>query len=449
MAAMGMPAPETVVVGLGRTGAAVIAHLVGRGERVAAVDSRRAPPALEAVRRHHPEVDVVLGGIEADVLLTGRRVILSPGVDPRLPAIQAARDAGIPVLGEIALFARAANAPVVGITGSNGKSTVTSLLGDMLACAGADAAVGGNLGTPALELLREPPPACYVLELSSFQLETVGDPWAPRAAAILNVSPDHLDRYDRFDDYVEAKGRILHGAETAVLNADDGALRALGARRSGAVHWFSLSAGATVDYRIDGNGPEARLICRGVPRLAVGDLAMQGRHNAANALAACALADVLGVPEAAQREALQRFQGLPHRMEVVLERDGVVWINDSKATNVDAAVAALAGAHRPVVLLAGGRGKGADFASLGEAARHHARAAVVFGEDRERIAACLEGLTVERVETLEEATAMAARYARSGDAVLLAPACASFDQFPDFEARGEAFRRAVAEVAHG
>ncbi len=434
-----------VVVGLGATGMACVRHLRRLGHSVVVTDSREHPPRLDRLAAEHPEVVARLGGLDGEALRGAERIVLSPGVDPRQEPLVAAARHGIPLSGEITLFSAAANAPVVAVTGSNGKSTVVTLLGEMAAAAGVDAAVGGNLGTPALELLRDPAPAAYVLEISSFQLEAVTG-WAPEAAVVLNVSADHMDRYRDFEEYAAVKERILDGARWAVLNMDDPRVAAMAATTSAARLLLSTRPAAEVDYGVVETPDGPALAARGRPLMPLARLGLQGRHNVINALAAMALADRLAIPVPAQREALERFTGLPHRMERVMERDGVVWINDSKATNVGAAVAALEGAGRPVVLLAGGDGKGADFRPLASAVRRYARAVVLFGRDAVLLADALEGAEAVFVPDLAAAVAEAARLARPGDAVLLSPACASFDQFSGFEARGEAFRAAVAEV---
>ncbi len=437
----------TAVAGLGATGMACVRHLRARGEAVVVVDSRSEPPRLAELRAEYPEVQVVTGVLDRQTLLAADRVVASPGLDLRHGVWAELRSAGQSVVGELTLFAEAADAPVCAVTGSNGKSTVVSLLGEMARAAGRDVAVGGNLGTPALELLARAPADGYLLEVSSFQLEACPG-FRADVAALLNVSADHMDRYDSLDDYAAAKQRLLDGAGVAVLNADDPRLARLGGQAD-AVRRFALEAAA--DYHLLERDGRSWLAAAGQPRLAADALPVPGRTHCANALAAMALADALGIPEAAQCEALQAFTGLPHRMEPVAESRGVRWINDSKATNVGAAVAAIAGLRRPVVLIAGGQGKGADFRPLAAACADAARAVVLMGEDAAAIEAAIAGrVPTERADGMAAAVAAAARWAEPGDAVLLAPACASFDAFSGFEARGEAFRDAVrGEVAHG
>ncbi len=437
----------TAVVGLGATGMACVRHLRRLGLTVVVTDSRHRPPRLDELTRDHPEVETCLGGLDTELLASAERVILSPGVDPREAPLVTAVRAGVTVSGELTLFSAAANAPVVAVTGSNGKSTVVTLVGEMAAEAGIDAAVGGNLGTPALDLLRDPAPAAYVLEVSSFQLEAVSG-WNPLASVVLNITEDHMDRYQDFEEYAAVKERILDGARWAVLNMDDPWVAAMAARTGAGRLLLSARTAEGVDYGLTGTPDGPALAARGRPLMPLAQVRLQGRHNVVNALAAMALADRIGVPAAVQQTVLARFAGLPHRMERVIERDGVVWINDSKATNVGAAAAALVGIGRPAVLLAGGDGKGADFRPLAQAVRGCARAVVLFGRDAPLLADALAGAAADivRVSDLTAAVDQAARLARPGDAVLLSPACASFDQFTGFEARGEAFRAAVKEV---
>ena len=432
---------RAVVLGLGASGLAAVRHLVARGVPVAVADSRAAPPGLEALAADHPGVPVHTGGIPEALLHRAEMVVLSPGLSPAMPGLAAARARGAEIVGEVELFARAATAPVIAITGSNGKSTVTSLVGEMAAAAGVRAGVGGNLGTPALDLLTSPEPDLYVLELSSFQLETTRS-LRPRAAAILNLSPDHLDRHGDWSAYTRAKGRILEQAAVQVLNRDDPAVMALARPGAGLVR-FGAGPAPDGDWGLlpAAGGP---WLARGAePWLAAGELRLAGRHNLLNALAALALGSLAGFGREAMVAALRRFPGLPHRCQWVAERGGVRYYDDSKATNVGAALAAVEGLPGPVVLIARGDGKGADFGPLAAAAGR-LRAAVLLGRDAPRLATVLEGrVPVHRVADMGAAVATAARLARPGDQVLLAPACASWDMFRDYAERGAAFAAAV------
>lgn len=433
---------DAVIVGLGETGYACAARLAHEGARVAVVDSRADPPKASRLGHDCPAVPQFHGALSESLLTSAPQLVISPGVDTRLPELVAARDAGIEIIGEIELFARRAGAPVIAITGSNGKSTVTSLVGSMMRAAGWHTGVGGNLGPPALSLITDPEPACYVLELSSFQLETVTS-LDTAAAVVLNISPDHMDRYDSLDGYIAAKQRVYRGNGTMVLNADDPAVAAM-AEPGRCIAWFGLGAPeGTMDAGLVDRGGETWLALGGTPVLAKASLPLTGDHNTANALAAVALAAAAGLPVTAMADGLMAFGGLPHRMEVVGDHAGLRWYNDSKATNVGAAVAALSGLPGPFVLIAGGQGKDQSFDGLREAVAR-ARGVVVMGESADAISAALGDLApVAFANDMSEAVARACELASDGDAVVLSPACASFDQYDGYVARGEAFRSAV------
>ncbi|HKJ70415.1 MAG TPA: UDP-N-acetylmuramoyl-L-alanine--D-glutamate ligase [Gammaproteobacteria bacterium] len=447
------------VVGAGRTGASVARFLVAAGARVSVTDSRIAPAALEQLPAAGRLAGLALGGLDPDMLVGAELVVVSPGVPLTEPAIVAAAEAGAEIVGDVELFGRYAPAPVVAITGSNGKSTVTTLVGEMLAAAGWRAPVGGNLGTPVLDLLAEPAPDAFVVEVSSFQAEALHR-FRPRVAAVLNLSADHLDRYADEAAYFDAKWRLLMNmgeGDTAVLGADDAEIRRRAADLPEAVGraWFGLGApvpgGAGVIER-DGepwlavggeDGPE--------PLLAVAEWPLVGLPNRANACAALAAGAALGLDAPAMAAALRAFRGLPHRMEAVAEVDGVRYVNDSKGTNVGAVQAALEGLPNDFVWIAGGINKGGDFTVLVPALRAGGRLAVLIGRAAEEIAAAVgDAVPVAFARDMGEAVARAAEAARPGDAVVLSPGCTSFDQYPGFEARGDDFRRAVEalEAAH-
>jgi len=438
------PAP-VVVVGLGVTGLSVARHLAARGVPVVVVDSRERPPGREALERELPGVELRTGTLAPGLLATASQVVVSPGVALVEPAIAAAAAKGVEVVGDVELFAREAPAPVAAITGSNGKSTVTALLGAMAGEAGIRVAVGGNIGTPALDLLRrDDTPALYVLELSSFQLEST---WSlsPAVAAVLNVSADHLDRYPDLAAYADAKARILDGAECAVLNLDDPRVAAM-ASRAQALRGFSIAGAPGAHAALAEIEGRTWLALGGTPVAPADSVSMAGRHNLANALAAMAMAQVLGIPGDAMARAIAGFRGLAHRCEPVACIAGVRFIDDSKGTNVGAAVAAIdgIGRGRDLVLVAGGLGKGQDFAPLAEPIARHVHTVVLIGRDAARIEAVVPGDTrCLHAADMDDAVALAAGAARAGDAVLLSPACASFDQFQDYAARGDAFARAV------
>ena len=443
---MPSPAGHVLVVGLGDTGLSCIRHLAGsyrKVRRIVAVDSREHPPWRTTVESEFPEIDVRCGGFDASAFDTAEEIIVSPGVSVREPALRAAAARGVPIIGDIELFARAADAPVVAITGSNGKSTVTSLVSAMARSDGVRAVGGGNLGPPALSLIGRGY-ELYVLELSSFQLETTRA-LRPVAATVLNISADHMDRYENFDAYVAAKSRVLGGDTVVVANLDDPLAARLGSDRRGTIG-FSVRAHPHAQWYVEGSGGEARIVWRGDAVMRVDSVPLPGMHNIANVLAAFALGDAIGLRIGAMAAAVEAYVGLPHRCETVAASDGVRWINDSKGTNVGATVAAIEGigARGPVVLIAGGLGKGADFSPLLAPAGRHVRCAVLIGRDAGLLEEALSRDTeVWQARDLASAVDLASALAREGDSVLFSPACASFDMFTDFEARGEAFRRLV------
>ena len=359
------PIPASLVVGLGKSGVSAVRWLVAHGVRVRATDSREAPPGLAAVAALLSPTDLFLGRFAEDALDGVNQVVLSPGLPRTLPLLALAEARGVPVVGDIELFALQANAagvPVVGITGTNGKSTVTTLVGEMAREAGIDAGVGGNLGEPALDLLRAGR-QLYVVELSSYQLESCPS-LRCAAAAVLNVSPDHLDRYGTMAAYAAAKARIFVAAKVAVVNADDTAVSAMLTE-----HRVTFSLQSSGDYYVGGHAGAEWLYAGGEAVLPVAALRIPGLHNAANALAALALADGVGLPRSASLAVLRQFTGLPHRAQWVGERRGVVYIDDSKGTNIGATLAAVAGLRGPLVVIAGGDGKGQNFAPLAAAVR--------------------------------------------------------------------------------
>ncbi len=439
---------HALVVGLGLTGVSCLRYLTENGYDVSAVDSRAAPPNLPDVQREFPEVPIRTGEFPTEWFARADIVVVSPGISVHEPAIAAALADGREVVGDIELFARAieGRAKIAAITGSNGKSTVTALVGAMCRAAKWDTRVGGNIGVPALSLLHPPAPDAYVLELSSFQLETTSNLNA-QAAVVLNISADHMDRYRDIAEYSAAKARIFRGDGVMVLNGDDAAVSSL-AHRGRRVVRFTLSAPASDnDYGLRLCDGETWLARGEECIMPVGALRVPGRHNVANVLAAMALADALGVSREAQVTAARAFTGLPHRTELVAERDGIRWINDSKGTNVGATVAALNGMEAPVVLIAGGDGKGADFGDLRDACAHRARAVILIGRDGPRIEAALGGaVTTDYAADMGEAVRKARSIAHHGDIVLLSPACASFDMFRNYEHRGDEFRAAVREL---
>ena len=421
----------TLILGLGATGYSCIRHLADQ-DRLLALDTRPAPPYRDIVARRLPQVELLAEADWPAALAVADRLVASPGIPLTHCLVRAAARAGVAVTSDIGLFLEASAAPVVGITGTNGKSTVTALAGALAAAAGRKVGVGGNLGTPALDLLS-PERDLYVLELSSFQLERLAEPPRLHTAAVLNVEADHLDRHADFNAYAASKRRIFGGAARAVCNADD-------SETTPPAGVPAIAVGGHPDWRV-GDG---ELVVGGA-RLATDELALAGGHNHFNIVAAAAIAAQAGMP--ADLEVLANFAGLPHRASTVAEADGVAYIDDSKATNVGACRAALAGfgtGTRNVVLIAGGDGKGANFAVLAGAVRQHVSTVVLIGRDADAIAAAVgDAAAVARAGSMAEAVAVAAAAAKPGDTVLLAPACASFDMFDDFAARGDAFAAAV------
>ena len=438
------PGTRALVLGLGRSGLSAARYLHRKGLTLRVADTRAEPPGLAALRSELDGIEVRSGPFE-DALLDGvSQVLISPGLSLREPvAVEAARR-GLPVVGDVELFAREAGAPVAAVTGTNGKSTVTALLAELATAAGQPALAGGNLGEPALDLLERATPALYVLELSSFQLETTHSLRAA-TAVVLNVTPDHMDRYDLLADYAAAKAHIFDGCETAVVNADDPLVREM-PRPGQRVLSFSLeNAGA--DYCL-GGGAKPWLGCRGEPLLPVAAMRLTGRHNLANALAALAMSEALALPRAPVLEALAAFGGLAHRAQWIADVAGVHFVNDSKGTNVGATVAAVSGTDGPVVLIAGGDGKGQEFGALRAALRGKVRHVVLIGRDAPRLAAAIEGAcSTEVAADMASAVRAARAAAQPGDTVLLSPACASFDMFRDYAHRGDEFAASVRGLA--
>ena len=430
------------------------------GSNVSVADTRADPPHAGALSREFPEVALECGEFRDASMRNADLIAISPGVDRRTPAVAAATKRGVPVVGDIELFARGlaqllapcASRPaptILGITGTNGKTTVTRMAGDICAAAGLDTRVAGNIGTPALEVLTAiedggAVPGAFVLELSSFQLESTVSLNAD-AATMLNLSPDHLDRYDGIDAYAAAKARVFNGNGAQVLNRDDarGGAMALPGR---AIYRFGLAAPrGGKEWGLVQHARQAWLACGDRTLMPAGELPVTGMHNAANALAASALCHAIGIADAPITAALRAFRGLPHRVERVAAIDGITFYDDSKGTNVGSTVAALNGFARLVVLIAGGDGKGQDFGPLRAPVTRHARAVVLIGRDREQIAAALDGCGVplERAADLEQAVRTALAVCCDGDAVLLSPACASLDMFRNYVHRGEVFAAAV------
>lgn len=403
------------------------------------MDTRVTPPGIDKLPEH---VERYVGSLNEDWLLAADLIIASPGIALATPALSAAADAGVEIIGDIELFCREVQAPVVAVTGSNGKSTVTTLVGEMAKAAGVSVGVGGNIGLPVLMLL-DLPHELYVLELSSFQLETTYSLNAA-AATILNVTEDHMDRYPfGLQQYRAAKLRIYENARVCVVNADDALTMPVRGADARCVS-FGVDVG---DYHLNRQQGETWLRVKGEKVLNVKEMKLVGRHNYTNALAALALADAVGLPRASSLKALTTFTGLAHRFELVLESKGVRWINDSKATNVGSTEAALNGLHceGTLHLLLGGDGKSADFSPLRPFLQGDSIRLYCFGRDGAQLAE-LRPDVAEQTETMEEAMRLIAGQVKPGDMVLLSPACASLDQFKNFEQRGEIFAQLAKEL---
>jgi UDP-N-acetylmuramoylalanine--D-glutamate ligase len=447
-----------LVLGLGLTGISSLRWLARRGATLRVADSRDSPPFLAEVQKDHPGLEVHLGAFREESLAGVDTVVASPGIALREPILRAAVAKGIEVLGDIEIFAREINQvkdkgiQVLGVTGTNGKSTVT-MMADAMAKASSRRSVGlGNVGMPVLDVLADAEdnghPQVYVLELSSYQLETTTS-LALDAAVVLNVSQDHLDRYDSMAGYAAAKQRIFRDCRTRVVNRDDPMTLAMA---RGAKDVFTIGFGEPAGEREWGFDKARQRLRRGnTDLIAVGEIAVPGLHNALNALAAHALGTAIGLPNRAMATALRQFKGLPHRVELVAEANGVRFYDDSKGTNVGATVAALEGFRDPVVLIAGGDGKGQDFAPLAPAVKARARGVVLIGKDAAAIDRALAGtgVPVKHAASMEAAVQSAFAMARPGDAVVLSPACASLDMFRNYGHRGDVFTAAVRGYARG
>ncbi|MGJ0950354.1 MULTISPECIES: UDP-N-acetylmuramoyl-L-alanine--D-glutamate ligase [Klebsiella] len=430
---------KVVIIGLGMTGLSCVDFFMARGVTPRVMDTRVAPAGLDKL----PEaVERYVGGLNEDWLLTADLIVASPGIALAHPSLSAAADAGVEIVGDIELFCREAQAPIIAITGSNGKSTVTSLVGEMAKAAGLDVGVGGNIGLPALMLL-DPERELYVLELSSFQLETTSSLRAV-AATILNVTEDHMDRYPLgLQQYRAAKLRVYENARACIVNADDALTMPVRGADDRCIS-FGVDVG---DYHLNRQQGETWLRVKGEKVLNVKEMKISGQHNYSNALAALALADAAGLPRASSLKALTTFTGLAHRFQQVLEHNGVRWINDSKATNVGSTEAALNGLHLDgtLYLLLGGDGKSADFTPLSRYLTGDHVRLYCFGRDGAQLAALRPDVAVQ-TETMEQAMRQIAPQVLPGDMVLLSPACASLDQFKNFEQRGDVFARLAKEL---
>jgi len=445
---------SVLVLGLGETGLSMLRYLKTQGAHVSVADSRTTPPGLSEARKYVIEPLIYCGPFDDELFVGIDMIAISPGVPLRDPVVARAVTCGIPVVGDIELFAQALpveNRPhILAITGANGKTTVTSMVEHLCKEAGKVAVAAGNISPAVLDAMAqhsEKQPEVWVLELSSFQLETTAS-LNPDAATVLNISEDHLDRYTDIEAYAAAKARIFTGCRIQVLNRDD--VRCMRMARAGCkTITFGLNApSAESDFGIVRAEGETWLMQGQQRLLKTSELQVAGLHNAANALAALALCSAINIPMPGMLNSLRSYKGLPHRVERIAEIDGITYYDDSKGTNVGATVAALEGLGCKSVLIAGGEGKGQDFLPLKAAVNKHARAVVLIGRDAWKIEATLHdcSVTVERASDMNDAVQQASKLAQNGDAVLLSPACASFDMFRNYEHRAEVFVQAVHEL---
>jgi UDP-N-acetylmuramoylalanine--D-glutamate ligase len=442
---------DYVVIGLGITGLSCIDFLVNQGLPVLAMDTRQTPPQLDSTQTRYPSLSIYTGeSWPQDRLNQAKAIVVSPGVSTAHPAIVLAKQAGAEIIGDVELFARFNQAPVIAITGANGKSTVTTLVGEMARAAGKQVAVIGNIGVPVLNALQNASHDLIVMELSSFQLETTSS-LRPLAATVLNITPDHMDRYPTFQDYINAKHRVYHHAKNVIINKEDSLSDSPLISPKSKKWFFTLDEPATGEFGLRYLNNRAWLACGSQNLLCETELKIVGKHNFANMLSALALGTAAGLDLEAMLQALRCFEGLPHRCQWVREHNQVRWFNDSKGTNIGACQAALMGlgqdAKGKIVLILGGDGKGADFKELGEPISKYCRAIIVKGKDADKIMDDLkETVSTTRVKTMEEAVKVAQLSSHPGDIVLLSPACASLDQYRDFAHRGEVFMEAVKKI---
>jgi UDP-N-acetylmuramoylalanine--D-glutamate ligase len=440
----------TVIVGLGDTGLSCVKYFASMGEKVKVVDSRDEPPGLAALIEMYPDVECELGDFNLETFVTAKQLVISPGISIRSVEIEAAKEAGVAITGDIDIFSKQVAAPIIAVTGSNGKSTVVAMLADIVTKAGKNFGLGGNLDgdnfKPALDLLAEGEKDLYLLELSSFQLETTQNLGAA-VATILNLSADHMDRYEGIDDYQRAKQRIFTGCKQVVINRDDKESYPL--IESDAAIWdFGFGRASVNGLGLLEEGGDLYLAYQLEKIVSVNELKVFGQHNISNVLAAVALAMAIDIDMNAIKAAITEFSGLPHRCQWVANIDGVDFYNDSKGTNVGATVAAIEGLGEHIsghiVLIAGGIAKGADFAALVPAMNKWGKAVILIGQDAAEMASYFDTeIQTYFANDMPDATRVALQQSATGDAVLLSPACASFDMFENFQHRGFAFMESV------
>jgi len=435
-----------LVFGLGITGYSCVSYLVQQGFEVVVYDTRSNPPLLEKIYCEFPQVEVCLGAIEEDILQQVDQVIASPGVSLKTPVLKSMKDLGVEIIGDVQLFASQAQAPIIAITGSNGKSTTTCLVAELFEQAGRTVKIGGNIGVPVLELLEQEVPDFYVLELSSFQLETTPELKA-EVAVVLNISEDHMDRYENLDQYAQSKLIVYQYAKSKLLNLDDQWLIEHVEKDTDTIG-FTSHTPEDGQYGLRVVDGEQWITFGEGLILKTSEMKLKGRHQQINAIVACAIGDIFQLPRERMRQVLINFKGLAHRTQIVAEIDGVVYINDSKGTNVGATIAAVTGMDAPVVLIAGGESKGADFSELKTTLLGKVKNVILIGRDAGLIEKAIASqIPVIRAVSLVAAVKQASEIAQSGDCVLLSPACASFDMFDNYQHRGEVFVDAVKDLA--
>ena len=435
---------DAVIVGLGKTGLSCFRYLSNQGLNVAITDSREEPPELLELRAEFESASVYLGQINEQVLLASDQIILSPGVSLDNKSIKLSVENNIPVFGDIELFCQKAQAPIIAVSGSNGKSTVTTIVAEMTRLAGLKTYVGGNIGIPALDLLSDSSPDLYVLELSSFQLETTYSLNA-HASVVLNVSPDHMDRYSSLKDYANTKKRIYSGQGLMVLNKDEEYIHSIMDSKRDTIY-FSLGAPEGENFGLINHNNEVWLSQGNEKIINKNQLKIKGEHNISNALAAMALAGAVNVPTNIMADVLKNFTGLEHRCQLVREIDNVSWYNDSKATNVGACIASITGLCElgNIILIAGGDSKGADLSGLNPIVKKYIKRVFLFGIDANKLADVMgSDVDKEFVNNMNEAVKGASKIADPDDIVLLAPACSSLDMYKNYQQRGDAFISAI------
>lgn len=436
-----------VSIGLGLSGLSVARYLYRENMKFTILDTRDTPPGIDECKIEMPEIEIYTGGFHEELLQRATTLVVSQGIDFNEPAIQACKARGVDVIGDVELFARVATQPIIAITGTNGKSTVTALVHEMAQQAGINSAIGGNFGVPVLDLLKDGEPDLYVLELSSFQLETTYS-LTPKIAALLNITYDHMDRYKEFEDYVAAKKRIYENAEVVIYNADEPLTTPEALVKNQVA--FAASIDHDAEFYLRQKNESFYLMRNDEKIIDAEEILIKGQHNWLNGLAACAIASYVNIPVDAIARALKIFPGLAHRCEFVSEQDGVVWYNDSKATNVSAAVAAINGLslhnQGDMIVIVGGQAKDNEFGELKQPIKEHVKLLITLGDAREVIHEQLHDIVeTQFADDLSHAVAIARERAKAGDIVLLAPACTSYDMFKNFEERGDVFKNLVTQ----